>query len=117
MHSTHTVKDNLIGVWQEGYSSSKYGWSGAKGYCIDLTLDGYSDWRLPNIDELMSISDKNRVDPAIKNIFKYTKSSFYWSSSEVVNSSEAWYVYFRHGYDGWSYKSSKYYVRCVRGGQ
>jgi hypothetical protein len=42
-----TIRDN-------GYD---VGWSGAIGYCRMLGLGGYSDWRLPGIDELEGIMD------------------------------------------------------------
>ncbi len=92
-------------------------WSDAKAYCKNLTLHGYSDWRLPNIKELDTIVDTDN-SPAIKNGFKNVTSFYYWSSSQDVSgSSIAWEVYFGYGgaydYDG----SVKGYVRCVRGRQ
>ena len=42
-------------------SSNQIYWSGIKEYCENLTEGGYSDWRLPNIDELRT---------TIKNCFK-----------------------------------------------
>ncbi len=39
-------------------------WKGALDYCENLTYAGFSDWRLPNKDELMTIVDFGRSDPA-----------------------------------------------------
>ena len=39
-------------------------WKGAMDYCENLTYAGFSDWRLPNKDELMTIVDFGRSDPA-----------------------------------------------------
>ena len=36
-------------------SSSTYTWSDAVSYCDNLTEGGYSDWRLPNINELRTL--------------------------------------------------------------
>jgi hypothetical protein len=41
--------------------SGKMKWSAAKSYCSNLTEGGYSDWRLPNIDELRTLLIADRV--------------------------------------------------------
>ncbi|WP_019520604.1 Lcl C-terminal domain-containing protein [Faucicola boevrei] len=86
---------------------------------------GYSDWRLPNLDELHSIVDYSRSYPAIDPIFTYTQSNIqsgqqsylYWSSSPHTFSKDSvWGVYFSSGYD-YDYNSRKnnsHYVRAVR---
>jgi hypothetical protein len=80
---------------------------------------GQTDWRLPNIKELVSIVEEKCYDPAI-NLTKFpnTPSSAVWSGSPYAGSSDyAWYVYF---YDGLSYSNNRndnYQVRLVRGGQ
>ncbi len=58
-------------------------WADAKQYCEDLVLGGYDDWRLPNIDELETIIDYSRFDPAIDPVFN-CRSGNYWSSSTYV---------------------------------
>jgi len=114
-----TVMDKETGLmWQDNSNIVMKNWSGAKSYCKNLSLGGYSDWFLPNIDELMSISDKKRYKPAIKKIFKNSKNNYYWSSSNYKNNSFlAWIVYFGNGFVICYNKSSKEYVRCVRVGQ
>jgi len=47
---TWTVKDNGEDV----------SWREATNYCGTLDLDGVTDWRLPTIDELKTIFDKNQ---------------------------------------------------------
>ena len=39
-------------------------WKGGMEYCENLEYAGYSDWRLPNKDELMTIVDFGSSDPA-----------------------------------------------------
>jgi len=52
-----TFKDPKTGLmWQTGHVDFPLKkWSEAVIYCMDLTLAGYSDWRLPNIDELRTL--------------------------------------------------------------
>ena len=47
------LKGRKIGnlIWSDR-SSKKMNWSSAKQYCEDLSEGGFTDWRLPNIDEL-----------------------------------------------------------------
>ena len=107
-------------MWQDNSDakSVKKDWSGVQEYCKSLTIGEYSDWRLPEYNELLSIVDYNKANPVIKKGFKNVASSRYWSSSESVSySSKAWYVNFSSGNTYSSYKSSKSYVRCVRGRQ
>lgn len=81
----------------------------ASNYC------GYNNWRLPTKNELRSIADYGRYNPAIHPIFSNTQSSFYWSSSPYANYySVAWGVFFDAGYDYYLYKYYSYYVRAVR---
>jgi len=60
----------------------------AATYCQDLSLAGYSDWRLPKVGELYTISDINRnssekIDSSFIN--HDTSSYGYWSSDDRGN--------------------------------
>lgn len=85
-----------------------------------------TDWRLPNVKELMSIVELSCYGPAInKTIFNNTPSEYspgyspiYWSSSPHADYSYfAWGVGFDYGYDGFSDRSDYGHVRLVRSGQ
>ena len=107
--------------WQDSYMDSKierYTWQNALVYCEELTLNGSSDWRLPNMKELKSIVDDSVADPSLFSVFQSNASFDYWSSTTSLYASDyAWYVTFSTGFDFWANKSStRNNVRCVRGG-
>jgi hypothetical protein len=113
-----TVTDLNTGLmWQQAISGSPMDLDSANSYCSRLSLAGYSDWRLPAADELQSIVDYGKSNPAIDaTAFPATQSSYYWSSIAYVNStSSAWLVLFSNGGVSGDGKRSIYYVRCVRG--
>jgi len=88
----------------------------AVNYCMELTLGGFEDWRLPTIKELLTIIDYTRISPAIIREFSYVEDeSFYWTKTHVADEDDAfWGVNFKRGY---SSKASEYYdryARCVR---
>lgn len=89
----------------------------AINYCDSLSLATHSDWRLPNVKELMSIVDYGRLTPAIDpSIFPNTQSDYYWSSTAYENStSTAWIVDFNDGHVSNAGMGANSFVRCVRG--
>jgi len=91
----------------------------ATTYCNELTLGGYSDWRLPTRAELQGIADYGHNDPAINPVFVNTNSYLYWSSTTAANYNDyAWIVDFYNGYqNNYTAKDPSCYVRCVRAGQ
>ena len=122
------VTDNVAGlVWQgcaagltddgcDSPSAVKYYWKPALAYCDDLTWGGYSDWRLPNKNELRSITNEHLSDvPIDENAFPETPENIFWSSSTDWMSS-AWVVGFSNEGSSLDYyaKTNEYCMRCVR---
>ncbi|MEA2050567.1 MAG: DUF1566 domain-containing protein [Campylobacterota bacterium] len=104
-------------MWQDNIDVIQYksGWTLAKEYCNSLTLNGFTDWKLPTIKELQTIANIKKAKPALYDEFKYIEHTSYWSrSQDITNDAYAWYVGFKTGA---TYKDSKdydCYVRCVR---
>ena len=116
------VTDTITGLqWQDDAEAKTLtkNWNEAQAYCQALTLGGYSDWRLPVIDELMYVADRSKRDPAINPAFQNARSEDYWSATSTVGDEDiAWRVDFDNGIGNgyhWVGKSSSLYVRCVRG--
>ncbi len=124
-NSTQIVTDNNTGLqWQDNadVSAAVKKWIDAIEYCEALTLGGQSDWRLPNMNELLFIVERGKSDPAIDSAFQYIGSSsrYYWSSTTDMRpyyTDRAWYIDFDDGDDGRDFKSVGHLVRCVRAGE
>jgi len=121
IRSGYVVVDSSSSLeWQDNTTPVKKSWKGAIDYCENLSLGGKNDWRLPNINELLSIVDDSKYNPAINSSFINFTSSYYWSSTTIANnSSHAWNIDFNYGTVSHYYykKTNKFYVRCVRAGQ
>jgi hypothetical protein len=124
------VQDTVTGLlWQKatapGMRSGKYDWKEAVAYCDNLTLGGYTDWRLPTIKELSMLVDSGvtisgQNNPIIDvTYFPETAADKYWTSSLFAgDSGQAWNVEFSYGvvdYD--SIETNSFFVRAVRGEQ
>jgi hypothetical protein len=56
-----TITDNTTNImWQKNDSGKGMDWKAALGYCRDLELAGYNDWRIPNAKELQYIVNYSR---------------------------------------------------------
>lgn len=78
---------------------------------------GYSDWRLPNIKELISIVNYETVNPCCyeKFLFCGKENKYFWSSTAYAcNTVVAWCVDFYDGYVSDYGRNYKFPVRLVR---
>lgn len=84
-------------------------------------LCGYSDWRLPQVEELSSIVDYGVAYPGPTidtDYFPNARSTWFWLASPCAgNSDDAWGVYFGYGDAFAGAKGDVSLVRLVRGGQ
>ncbi len=53
-------------TWTKSDNGSEIPWDSADRYCRDLTLGGYSGWRLPAIEELKGIYDPKTVSGKVR---------------------------------------------------
>jgi len=126
----------LVGQTWTGSTCSGEGkgfnWEDAKKQSANFA--GYSDWRIPTIEELRTLlycsSGKPEYFPngdgcdgdyqrptIVQSVFPNTPSSWVWSGSPNANySNYAWHVHFDDGYDD-NYRNDGKHVRLVRGGQ
>jgi len=131
-HGDGTITDKQTGLmWQKcslGLSDSlcatgtalSFTWQAALAVANDNTDSGYSDWRLPNKNELESLLDDACFQPAInETVFPNTIATGYWSSSPYVgNSGEtSWVIGFNDSGVRITRKLAALSVRLVRGSQ
>jgi hypothetical protein len=126
-HGNGTITDTTTGLmWKkcsEGLSgadcstgsANTYTWQGALAL-NGSSFAGKSDWRLPNIKELSSLTALNCYNPSInETVFPNTPSSYFWSSSPYASSSSrAWLLNFASGNDGYGFRTGSTEVRLVR---
>ena len=102
-------------------SAQTFTWQGALDIAQtanDNEYLGYSDWRLPNVNELESLTENACYSPTINEEVFPNTTSYYWSSSPYASlSNSAWGVYFSYGYVNYDDKGNSHSVRLVRGGQ
>lgn len=89
-------------------------WNSAIDYANNLTLCGYSDWSLPNVNELESLVNTNL------GFYFYNVQPVYWSSTTIAyDSNLAWEVNVAMSNVIYDYKfiGTLYHVLPVRSGQ
>jgi hypothetical protein len=113
-----TVTDTTTGLrWQQGEPEKK-SWGAALTHCRTLTLGEATNWRLPNIKELETLT--TGFNPSInKAFFPSASSANYWSSTTYSSNlrSSAWVIDFMYGWSSGRGKTAVESFRCVQGGQ
>jgi len=121
-----TISDHATGLmWKKSISDKEYDHFQMNEYIQYLNREkfaGYSDWRVPTIEELMSLITENKQSNGIyiNPIFDVVESIFYypwhfWSATTyAVNANYAWDVYLNDGIVSYDYKSRDNYVWPVR---
>lgn len=100
-------------------SNETYTWNEALNEAVsqnNIGFAGYTDWRLPNINELNSILAYNCINPPInEEAFPNTPNEDFWSSSPTDNAPfNAWSIIFSGGFFQRKLRTSRARVRLVR---
>ncbi|MBK7697546.1 MAG: DUF1566 domain-containing protein [Saprospiraceae bacterium] len=109
--------DSLTGLmWQRLPYETALSWENAIKHAENLSIDQYSDWRLPNIKELQSLQDVALTMPCINtSIFPNVGVKKYWSSTSQNNqATRAWYFDTSFGITTQAAKNDDLYIICVR---
>lgn len=102
---THCTGDANTFTWQE-----------ALAYAVEFDADLLEGWRLPNVKELASLTERNCVRPAINTtFFPDTPPDSFWSSTPSTNNPlNAWTVAFFNASHSEKEKHRAVYVRLVK---
>ena len=119
------VTDSLTGLmWVRSPSITLATWANALTSANNLSLCGFSDWRLPNVNELESLVNREVTNQAAflnDQFFDDVQAFTYWSSSSSAdNAANAWTVSMNNGSvlaGDKADKSNSYHVWPVRAGQ
>lgn len=109
-----TTVENLMWEDTKHAADTKTDWQEAKTYCDELKLAEFTDWELPQIEQL------NRLEEKYKDKIYYGYGdSFYWSNDTSVSKNQIWgYSDSKDFGKGTTRKPIKElpigYVRCVR---
>lgn len=120
--NSEAVLDRETGlVWEQTPSTSSFNWIIASLHCVDLSLGGRTGWRLPTIQELLSLVDRSvSPGPTLPSSHPFTnvQSSPFWSATTSASvATNAWGVRFGYGDVFNGSKSDTALAWCVRGGQ
>jgi hypothetical protein len=110
------VIDHATGLtWQQTGSPNYVNYASAEKYIRGLNdnkFGGYSDWRLPTLEEAMSLMEPKKHGDLYKDPIFDNKQRWIWTADKNP-AGAAWYVLFGSGYCLYS-AFGYYYVRAVR---
>jgi hypothetical protein len=118
-----TVSDQSTGLmWTRNADAikGKIDWEEALASSAACKDGGHSDWRLPNRNELASLIDLGRSEPALASghPFKNVRSDYYWTSTTPANNDDhAWVIHFYIGFITHDDKGGSHHVWYVRDGR
>ena len=119
MAETTMVKDpttNLIWEDTNHATEDKVTHNEATKYCASLKLGEVSGWRVPTLNELLTIVDYTRYEPAALKEFSHIEiGTMYWTSTPyLISKNQFWGIEFKDGATDSASKNYNRYVRCVK---
>ncbi len=114
-HGASVVFDKTTGLmWQQSGSENDMTFNDAEKYVRDLRLAGYSDWRLPTLEEAMSLMESKKYGDLYVDVKFDRKQRWIWTADKRT-AGVAWVVYFGNGDCYYGSVDVLYdYVRAVR---
>lgn len=115
------IFDRVTGLtWHQAGFPKMMTYQEAQQYISQLNQErfaGYDDWRLPTVDELVSLLEPGKQSNGLylNSIFDSTREGCW--SADTVSSGAAWYVHFGNGNVYYRSVSITAYVRAMRSGQ
>ena len=106
-------------TWQNGSclgDASELNWQQALQAAHGFHFAGQDGWRLPNLKELASITERQCVRPAInESLFPNTPSDDFWTSTpSLLDANRAWVVAFFNSSNAIKQKNLFVFARLVR---
>ena len=114
------VLDTKTNLMWDAKARAVEGFQAAQAVPGTLSVAGFTDWRVPTVEELFGLADRTRYSPAIDTtFFPETPNDWFWSSTVDASSPSvcAWIVSFNYGDSDWGYQGAEGFVRAVRPGQ
>ena len=96
-----TVEDTQYNFFWTKPTTETMTWTAALAYCKKLEYAGETDWRLPNINELVTLLDHSTARPASE--FPGMSLNYFWSSTS----------YDGYAYNAWIINSSDGTVKAI----
>ncbi|UJS23994.1 DUF1566 domain-containing protein [Thiothrix winogradskyi] len=119
IHANRIVTDTETKLmWKQDSEVGQYTWDNAmKKFGKNVSFAGYNNWRMPTIEELKTLVDKEHSPTIDLTAFHNTPAMFWSASLHASNGDYAWFVNFDVGSASWYYKYGAFQVRLVRSGQ
>ncbi|MEI7830575.1 MAG: DUF1566 domain-containing protein [Prolixibacteraceae bacterium] len=89
-----TVTDNITGLMWQKVDGGEMTFENSASYSKNLTLGGFSDWRLPTSHELFCLNNFDKVNPALDvTYFSKTAAEYWWTTDLRADlSTNVWVV-------------------------
>jgi len=121
-NGANLVFDRVNGLtWQQSGSEGYVRYEQVQAYVVKLNKEkfgGYSDWRLPTLNEGMSLMEREKINDLFLNKVFDRKQTWIWTMSKVGLRGMTWYVSFLDGVCyGDMLFGSRGHIRAVRSGK